>query len=67
MSGKSTGEEEQGYLEHYRETFDDRMKWPFIEAAVFALSIPATLDHDASSVSEVTVEPLFLEHCDKCS
>ena len=39
LSAESTGEEEEGNLEHQRKTLDERIEWPFLEPVAFALTV----------------------------
>ena len=62
---QSTGEEEEGDLEHKRETLDEEVEGPFLQSVALALTVSATLDHRPTGMSQVPVEPLFAQHRDE--
>ena len=45
VPAESTGEQEEGHLEHHRETLDEELQWPFLQPITFSLAVSATLDH----------------------
>jgi len=65
VSTESTGEEEQGDLEHHRKALDEKVQWPFLEPIEFALTVSATLDHRSTRIAQVSVQPLFAQHGDE--
>ena len=65
MFAQSTGEEEEGDLEHDQETLDEEVEGPFLESVALALTVPATLDHRPTRMPQVAVEPLFAQHRDE--
>ena len=65
MAAESTSKEEEGDLEHDRQTLDEEVEWPFFQTLTLALPIPASLHHRPSLIPQVTVEPLFSQHRDK--
>ena len=65
MFAQSTGEEEEGDLEHDQETLDEEVEGPFLESVALALTVSATLDHRPTGMSQVPVEPLFAQHRDE--
>ena len=64
---QATGEEKKGDLEHDGETLDEQPEWPSLEAVKFALAVTTTLNSRSTGVPEVSIQPLFAQHCDKCS
>jgi len=63
---QSTSEEEEGSLEHDRETFDEEMEGPLLESIALPLTVSAAFDRRPAGVPEVPVEPLLSQHRDKC-
>jgi hypothetical protein len=63
---QSTSEEEEGNLEHHRETLDEEMEGPLLESIALALTVSATLDHRPARIPQVPVEPLLAQHRDEC-
>ena len=56
--GLGAGEEE-GDLEHHRETLDEQVQWPLLEPVAFALTVSAALDHRSARIPQGPVQPLF--------
>jgi len=67
VSAESTGEEEEGDLEHHWKTLDEEVQWPFLESIAFALTVSATLDHRPARIPQVPVQPLLSQHGNECS
>ena len=65
MFAQPTGEEEEGGLEHKRETLDEEVEGPFLQSVELALTVSATFDHRPTGMSQVPVEPLFAQHRDE--
>jgi len=63
---KSTGEKEEGNLEHYLKTLDEEVEWPFLQPIAFALTVSATLDHRPARVPQVPIHPLPRQHSEEC-
>ena len=63
---QSASEEEKGSLEHDRETFNEEMEGPLLEPITFALPISTSLNRRPACMPQVSVEPLFTQHCDEC-
>jgi len=67
VSAESTSKEEEGHLKHDRKALNEEVEWPLLESITFVLTVSTTLDHRPTRIPQVTVEPLFPQHCDKCS
>ena len=65
MPAESTGEKEEGDLEHHRETLDEEVQWPFLQPIAFALTISASLDHRPARILQVSIQPLLAQHRDE--
>ena len=53
VSGKSTGEEKQGDLVYDRETLDEEVEWPPLQAVAFALAVTTLFDHRSTGVGGI--------------
>ena len=66
MSTETAGEEEEGDLEHQRKALDEGVERPFLEPVAFALPVAAALDHRATRIAQVSIQPLLPQHGDEC-
>ena len=66
MPAETTGEKEEGGLEHHREILDEEVQWPFLQSIAFALTVSASLDHRPARILQVSVQPLLAQHRDEC-
>jgi len=65
VSTESTGEKEEGDLEHHRETLDEEVQWPFLQPIAFTLTVSASLDHRPARILQVSIQPLLAQHGDE--
>jgi len=62
---QSASEEEEGNLEHDRETLDEEMEGPLLQSIALPLTVSATLNRRPACVPQISVEPLLSQHCDE--
>ena len=66
MSTETAGEKEEGDLEYRRKALDEGVEWPFPQPVAFALPVAAALDHRATRIAQVSIQPLLPQHGDEC-
>ena len=66
VSAESAGEQEEGHLEHHRETFDEVVQRPLLQPITLSLTVSTTLNHRPPGIPQVTVQPLLPQHRDEC-
>ena len=66
MATETTGEKEEGDLEHHRQTLDEEVQWPFLQSIAFALTVSASLDNRPTRILQVSIQPLLAQHRDEC-